>query len=325
MSNNRDILDLLLEELQALKGGQKLGFGVRQQATIVYCNRQHNSLWYTLDYSTEKPTAIVIDESDFTGFVKGLDIKESEYKGKPVYKVRLRMDANAPYVFEAGLETEFGKGLISSLIEINNFSEPITIAPQAGESESVLFCRMFQGGKYIKGQQDCDYQQAIKTIQQRLGQSSESQKPEPAETSRPEPVPEPIAEPEAEITYEFTIEDEQAEIIPMKSVDELNLEIRGMTLNTAQSVLEEINRNATHLGVNHGGVVQRHSRAVADLTAAAADVMAKVKASGMTTAEAKQALGGGRNDCTLAKLKSFADSIVLPEPETDVELTEIPF
>jgi hypothetical protein len=322
VSNNRNILDLLLEELQVLKGGQKLGFGVRQQATIVYCNRQYNSLWYTLDYSTEKPTEIVIDESDFTGFVKGLDIKESEYKGKPVHKVRLRMDANAPYVFEAGLETEFGKGLISSLTEINNFSEPITIAPQAGESESVLFCRMFQGGKYIKGQQDCDYQRAIKAIQQRLGQSSENQKPEPAETFRPEPVPEPETE---TIEYEYSMDDEQEELIPTKTADELNAEIKGMTINTAQFVLDEINRNAQSLGINHGGVVTRHGKHLSELKATAEEAMAKVKAVGMSGAEAKAKLGGARNDCTLDKLKSFAKSIVLPEPETDVDLTEIPF
>lgn len=80
-----------------------------------------------------------------TGIVEKLEIEEKEYKGKPEFKVNLHIKADRNYVIQSGLETLFAKGLIYTLskLPIAAFTQPITIAVEPGDTEQVLFCRVY--------------------------------------------------------------------------------------------------------------------------------------------------------------------------------------
>lgn len=80
-----------------------------------------------------------------TGIVERLEIEEKEFRGKPDYKVNLHIKANRNYVIQSGLETLFAKGLVYTLSKLSStvFTQPITIAVEPGQTEQVLFCRIY--------------------------------------------------------------------------------------------------------------------------------------------------------------------------------------
>ena len=135
-------LQAILQELQASK--QQLGFGHSPKPRYIYANRQYpDCLWYFWDGAKKEHEPIQYQA--LTGIVEKLEVEEKEYKGKPDYKVNLHIKADRNYVIQSGLETLFAKGLVYTLskLPVTSFNKPITIAVEPGDTEQVLFCRVY--------------------------------------------------------------------------------------------------------------------------------------------------------------------------------------
>jgi hypothetical protein len=135
-------LQAILQELQASK--QQLGFGHSPKPRYLYANRQYpDCLWYFWDGAKKEHEPIQFQA--LTGIVEKLEVEEKEYKGKPDYKVNLHIKADRNYVIQSGYETLFAKGLVYTLakLPVTSFNKPITIAVEPGDTEQVLFCRVY--------------------------------------------------------------------------------------------------------------------------------------------------------------------------------------
>ncbi len=145
MDDNNDsnaYLQVILQELQASK--QHLGFGHSPKPRYIYANRQYpECLWYFWDGANKKHEPILFQA--LTGIIEKLEIEQKEYKGKPDYKVNLHIRAERNYVIQSGLETLFAKGLIYTLskLQVVSFNKPMTIAVEPGDTEQVLFSRVY--------------------------------------------------------------------------------------------------------------------------------------------------------------------------------------
>ena len=132
----------ILEELRSSK--QQLGFGHSPKPRYIYANRQYaECLWYFWDGAKKEHEPILFQA--LTGIVEKLEIEEKQYKGKPEVKVNLHIKADRNYVIQSGLETLFAKGLIYTLatLPVVCFSKPMTIAVEPGDTEQVLFSRIY--------------------------------------------------------------------------------------------------------------------------------------------------------------------------------------
>lgn len=145
MDTNLDtnqLLQAILEELRAAK--QPLGFGHPPKARTIYANRQYPScLWYFWNGAKNEPEPIECQA--LTGMVERLEIEQKEYKGKLDLKVNLHIQAERRYVIQSGLETQFAKGLLYmlSMLPISALAQPLAISVEPGETEQVLFCRLY--------------------------------------------------------------------------------------------------------------------------------------------------------------------------------------
>lgn len=141
--NGSDVyLQAILEELRSSK--QQLGFGHPPKARYIYANRQYpECLWYFWDGAKKEHEPIAFHA--LTGIVERLEIEEKEFRGKADNKVNLHVRAERNYVIQSGLETLFAKGLLYTLSKLPTaaFSQPITISVEAGDTEQVLFCRIY--------------------------------------------------------------------------------------------------------------------------------------------------------------------------------------
>lgn len=139
----------LLKRLLSALNKPKLGFTNDVGAQFVYCNRQHGSLWYTLD-ADRKPQPITA--TALTGYLKELKFEQTERRGKLCHKLLASIAADRVYILESGHDTHFSKGLLVAiaLLTPQQLIQPITISPQAGDSDEVLFCRIWCGSEYIK-------------------------------------------------------------------------------------------------------------------------------------------------------------------------------
>jgi len=135
-------LQAILQELQASK--QQLGFGHSPKPRYLYANRQYpDCLWYFWDGAKKEHEPIQFQA--LTGIVEKLEVEEKEYKGKPEFKVNLHIKADRNYVIQSGYETLFAKGLVYTLskLPVTSFNKPVTIAVEPGDTEQVLFCRVY--------------------------------------------------------------------------------------------------------------------------------------------------------------------------------------
>ena len=140
--HTNQILQAILDELRASK--QMLGFGHPPKHRYIYANRQYpNCLWYF--WNGAKSEHEPIEYHALTGIVERLEIEEKEFRGKPERKVNLHIRADRTYVIQSGYETLFAKGLLYTLSKLPKtaFTQPITIAVEPGDTEQVLFCRIY--------------------------------------------------------------------------------------------------------------------------------------------------------------------------------------
>ncbi|WP_430686979.1 hypothetical protein [Leptolyngbya sp. AN02str] len=158
-SETAQILAALTQQQQTLEMIQKqlhqppLGFSDAVGIVYVFCNRQHGSLWYRLDANGDP---IAICHTALTGYLTSLEFPRVERRNKEVIKLQATIKADTTYVLEAGYESQFAKGLLSAIAHLTpeELKQPITVVPQAGEDDKVLFCRVFHDGEFVRAHYD---------------------------------------------------------------------------------------------------------------------------------------------------------------------------
>ena len=145
--NEEPLLNAILDELKAARAAQTpvpLGFGSPPKARFIYANRQYpNCLWYF--WNNAKNEHEPIEHTALTGWIEKLEIETKEFRGKTESKVNLTLRADKLYVIQSGSDTLFGRGLLHTLAKLPQeaFRHPIMIAVEAGETDQVLFCRLY--------------------------------------------------------------------------------------------------------------------------------------------------------------------------------------
>ena len=141
-SNTTQLLQAILNELSSYK--QPLGFGHPPKPRYIYANRQYpDCLWYFWNGARSEHEPIEFHA--LTGILERLEIEQKEFRGKPDYKINLHIRADRNYVIQAGYETLFAKGMLYTLskLPVTAFIKPITIAVEPGDTDPVLFCRVY--------------------------------------------------------------------------------------------------------------------------------------------------------------------------------------
>ena len=145
--NTDALLQSILDELKAARLAATtvpLGFGTPPRPRYIYANRQYpDCLWYF--WNTAKNEHEPIEHTALTGWVEKLEIEEKEFRGRTEPKVNLTLRADRTYVIQAGLDTHFGRGLVHTLAKLpaEAYRQPIMVAVEPGETEQVLFCRIY--------------------------------------------------------------------------------------------------------------------------------------------------------------------------------------
>ncbi len=176
--NTESLLQAILDELKAARNAPPavpLGFSAPPKPRFIYANRQYgNCLWYF--WNSAKNEHEPIEATAITGYVEKLEIEEKEFRGRTEAKVNLTLRADRPYIIQAGFETIFARGLMHTLAKLppEAFRQPVMIAVEPGDTEQVLFCRIYNPatGKsvFAPAPEDTDWratlQRAIGKIEQ---------------------------------------------------------------------------------------------------------------------------------------------------------------
>lgn len=177
---------LLKQILLALSGPKEaaleipLGFGRSPRPLFVYCNRSHGSLWYTLD-DDRKPQPIEADA--LTGIVTKLEKIDATRRNQTVQKLHIHLKADRRYVLEAGLDSNFAKGALYtlSLIPTAKLKQPVTLAVEPGESEEVLFCRIYNPftgeAAFAPWESDTNWDQVLQRAIQKIDMAQDRSRP----------------------------------------------------------------------------------------------------------------------------------------------------
>lgn len=127
---------------------QKLGFGPSPRPQTIYLNRQYpECLWYFWDHAASKQQPI--EHESLTGYLTQIEIKEKEFRGKTDIKLNFHLRCDRAYKIEVGLDTLTAKSLLSGLMKVTDFTQPITIAPEPGDTDTVVFGKIAIDGEII--------------------------------------------------------------------------------------------------------------------------------------------------------------------------------
>jgi hypothetical protein len=127
---------------------QTLGFTESPRPRYIYANRSNNCAWYWINDARE---VVPIEKTALTCLIRKLEFETVERRGKDTIKLRLHVQADRPYIIEAGHDSHFSNGLMSALAVMHpeQLRQPITIEAQAADSEEVLFCRVYTSGELV--------------------------------------------------------------------------------------------------------------------------------------------------------------------------------
>lgn len=141
-----ELLTAILLELQKANA-PKLGFTEPPTPVWIYANRSNGCNWYRVKDGNPEPIAHLA----LTGYLEKVEIEMVERRNKEAEKFRLYLKGDRPYVVESGKDTHFTKGIVAALALMtpSQLKQPITIMPQAGSDDSVLFCKIFSAGQGI--------------------------------------------------------------------------------------------------------------------------------------------------------------------------------
>lgn len=186
--DNTAILQAILDELRSRNSSVTLGFGHPPKPRYIYANRQYSDcLWYFWNGADNQHEPIA--HTALTGTIEKLEIETKEFRGKPDQKVNLTIRADRTYIIQAGADTLFAKGLLFTLSKLPHqaFQQPITIAVEPGETEQVLFCRIYNPATgqsiYAPYPDDTDW---VKVTAKAIAKIEGASNPQPAEAPVPE-------------------------------------------------------------------------------------------------------------------------------------------
>jgi hypothetical protein len=130
----------LLKQLIASINKPKLGLHSDAGSCKIYCNRQHGGLWYKLN---GEPSAV--PQTALTGYLKELRFENTERRKKETCKLLITIQADRTYILESGYDTHFSKCILAAIATLTpqQLYSPITLQPQPGTDENVLFCRVW--------------------------------------------------------------------------------------------------------------------------------------------------------------------------------------
>ena len=209
-----------LEELAKIwstanKPAIALGFQDPPRARYIYANRQYpDCLWYF--WNGAKSTYEPIETHALTGFIEKIEVEDKKFRGKADPKLNLHIRADRSYVIQAGLETLFARGLIYALskIPLEALKSAITIAVEPGDTEQVLFSKVYSpstGTAFYASyaeERSIDWSSMARSLCLRVG-STESlpvqdsniqEQPRPPVSRAPEPRPTETIAPSSERT-----------------------------------------------------------------------------------------------------------------------------
>jgi len=174
------LLQAILDEIKSQRSGRSmppLGFSHPPKARYIYANRQYSDcLWYFWNGAKNQHEPIELHA--LTGIIEKLEVEEKDFRGKTELKVNLFIRADRPYVIQSGADTLFAKGLLYTLSKLpaDAFKRPITIAVEAGETEQVLFCRIYNpisgSAVYAPYPDDTNWESVTHRALAKVGQSA---------------------------------------------------------------------------------------------------------------------------------------------------------
>lgn len=145
-----ELLRLILEELKRDKPALGLLDDVPLQSTRIYCNRAkcQGALWYTRRDDQNIP----VTAKCIRGYLTRLEYEKVERYGKEKWVTRLFVLGDRPYELEFATESNFSKCILLAIasMPVEDLQEPVTIAVDAGDSESVLLARVYSASGYVK-------------------------------------------------------------------------------------------------------------------------------------------------------------------------------
>ena len=125
-----------------------LGFGPSPRPRYIYLNRQYpDCLWYFWDHAGNKPEPILY--AALTGILIKIEITDKEFRGKPDTKLDFHIKADRAYKIQVGLDTLTAKSLLSALTLVPDLAQPMTIAPEPGDTDSVVFGKVAIDGEIL--------------------------------------------------------------------------------------------------------------------------------------------------------------------------------
>jgi hypothetical protein len=167
-----------------------LGFGPSPRPRYIYLNRQYpDCLWYFWKGAENKHEPIA--HESITGYLTKIEIESKDFRGKPDPKINLWMRCDRSYKIQVGIDTLTAKSLLSSLTKVPDFTQPITIAPEPGDTDQVCFARVaIDGGEiiYAPYAEDADWPAILQALIDRLGGETPQSVTE-APRSQPAPLP----------------------------------------------------------------------------------------------------------------------------------------
>jgi len=139
----------LLQQILAKLDTPRLGLHDQAGAMRIYANRSNGCLWYTVTDGTVIP----ITQTALTAYLTDISFPKLERRGRETVKLQAFFQGDRPYIVEAGHDSNFSKGFLSAVAQLTpaQLQQPLTLTPQAGSDDSVLFCRVFSNGELIKG------------------------------------------------------------------------------------------------------------------------------------------------------------------------------
>lgn len=190
---NEELLAKAVEALQAIasKGSKStLGFGAAPGIQTIFVGREDESqsLWYFLDQGNSRQD---IEANTLTGFIKKLEYRESEYKGKTSYKMFLQIDCKDQgfYQIRTGMGTQVELGIINGLSQLSNqdLLKPVSISLRPADDAKLIFANVYLDGKpvYTESRPDSDDYEGWKVIRKAATANVNGKVAAPEETSAP--------------------------------------------------------------------------------------------------------------------------------------------
>ena len=142
----------------------------------IYANRTHaGMLWYGI----KDGEPFVYPHKAIRGYLTELKFERVERRGKEVIKLQTVLSCKGQtHVIESGHDSHFSKGLLSAIATVPPGmlqDTPVTIVPQAGSDENVLFCRVYLGDVSLEGlyKEDTDFRPIAKAALAAVGKPKE--------------------------------------------------------------------------------------------------------------------------------------------------------